>query len=158
MAACRLQDDVCTLLPNTPASEVTKEAILEVIRDSNPAIISAASEVPPLTYLMSLYWTIMTLMTVGYGDLSLPTPGSMLPYWILVLEIFTIMVFVPATTSRLQDTLKNQSPYRTKTYTKSSEETHIIICGSVVLDAMETFCKELFHNDHDNMKGQAVIV
>ena len=73
-------------------------------------------------------------------------------------QIIILLVLIPTIANKLQDTLRNQSPYRTKTYTKSSEETHVIVCGSVVLDAMETFCKELFHPDHDNMKGQAVIV
>ena len=72
MAECREQGDDC-ILPDTPASEVTKTTIVEAIRNSNPPIIGAEASVPPLTYLKSLYWTVMTLLTVGYGDLSLPS-------------------------------------------------------------------------------------
>lgn len=149
-------EDPCSLLPDVPAAEVTREAILDVVMREN--IIGPESDAPPLTFLKSLYWTVMTLLTVGYGDMSLPGGGSKIGYWILVVEIIALLVFVPTLLSKLGDTLKNQKPERTKTYTKSSEDTHIIVCGSVENDAMITFCKELFHDDHENKKGQAVII
>ena len=155
MAECP-EADPCKLLPEVPAAEVTREAILEVVKGNN--IIGPESDAPPLTFLKSLYWTVMTLLTVGYGDMDLPGGGSKIGYWILVVEIIALLVFVPTLLSKLGDTLKNQKPERTKTYTKSSEDTHIIVCGSVENDAMITFCKELFHDDHENKKGQAVII
>ena len=71
--ACQPNDDsvdYCALLPDTPASEVTKAKILKEISDKK--IIGPATSPPPLTYLKSLYWTVMTLLTVGYGDMNLP--------------------------------------------------------------------------------------
>ena len=104
MNSCWDNSDYCGLLPNTPASEVTKEIILQEIYDFN--IIGPETDPPPLTYLKSLYWTVMTLLTVGYGDMSLPgnddiQQNSNLGYWILVFEIMTILVAIPTTASSL---------------------------------------------------------
>ena len=73
MQACRdtrTNVDECRLLPATPASEVTKELIISTMIDTQ--YISPVQDVPPITYIKSIYWTVMTLLTVGYGDLSLP--------------------------------------------------------------------------------------
>ena len=92
----------------------------------------------------------MTLLTVGYGDLSI---NSKIGYFIVVIEIITVLVMIPTLVNRLTDTLKNQSTYRTQSYSKSSEETHVVVGGCIGNDAMKTFCRELFHDDHDTMKG-----
>ena len=70
MGRCSGLNDYCSLLPDTPASEVTKDLILKTIYDLE--IIGKETSPPPLTYLKSLYWTVMTLLTVGYGDMGLP--------------------------------------------------------------------------------------
>lgn len=53
---------------------------------------------------------------------------------------------------------RKQSKYRTSRYSNSSEETHVIVSGDITLQAMGTFCRELFHTEHQLMKGQAVII
>ena len=73
MRACldeRNNVDECRILPNTPSSEVTKELIITTMMEDK--FINPQQDVPPITYVKSIYWTVMTLLTVGYGDLNLP--------------------------------------------------------------------------------------
>ena len=106
-------------------------------------------------YAKSMYFMVITMTTVGYGEIN---PQSEYGQGFNILIMMATLIILPQQTSELLDLIKKQSKYRTMRYSKSSEETHIIITGDITLQAMGTFCRELFHPEHLQMKGQAVII
>mmetsp|Transcript_35561 Transcript_35561/g.34593 ORF Transcript_35561/g.34593 Transcript_35561/m.34593 type:complete len:466 (+) Transcript_35561:403-1800(+) len=107
-----------------------------------------------LTIDDTFYFTIVTLSTVGYGDINPnSTPGKM---FIIVIVIITI-VLIPKQTSELLRLMNMQSKYRRAPY-KYSEVRHIIVTGYVDLQALRNFCDELFHEDHGTLSTNAVIL
>mmetsp|Transcript_23048 Transcript_23048/g.28593 ORF Transcript_23048/g.28593 Transcript_23048/m.28593 type:complete len:91 (+) Transcript_23048:478-750(+) len=90
------------------------------------------------------------MTTVGYGDIN-PISDESKMFDCLIM-MFTLII-IPQQTGELLDLIRKQSKYRTKRYAKSSEESHIVVSGDITLQAMITFCRELFHPEHLMMKG-----
>ena len=106
-------------------------------------------------YLTSMYFMVITMTTVGYGEME---PNSNYGKMFDCLIMMATLIILPQQTTELLDLIKKQSKYRSMKYSKPSEETHIILTGDITLQAMGTFCRELFHPEHLQMKGQAVII
>lgn len=102
----------------------------------------------------SLYFLIVTLTTVGYGEI---TPFSIPGKLIIICIILITIVIVPKQIDDLMRLISMQSPYKKNTY-KSIEVRHIVVTGYVGLQAMKNFCEELFHKDHGDMFVNAVFV
>lgn len=51
-----------------------------------------------------------------------------------------------------------QSKYRRLDYKKSSDIEHVVIAGSVGIQAIKNFCTELFHEDHATSSTNAVLL
>ena len=51
-----------------------------------------------------------------------------------------------------------QSKYRRIDYKKSSDIEHVVITGSVGIQAIKNFCIELFHEDHASSSTNAVLL
>jgi hypothetical protein len=102
----------------------------------------------------SVYFVIVSLATVGYGD-EIPNTefGRII---VLFIIIFTI-VLIPAQTNELLRLIQIRSRYRRIEY-KSVDVRHIVVTGSVDLEALSNFCTELFHADHGNQATNAVII
>lgn len=92
----------------------------------------------------SVYFVIVTLATVGYGD---EIPMTEFGRVIVLIIIFLTIVLIPAQTNELLRLMSIRSRFRRTEY-KSLDIQHIVICGSVDLDALENFCQELYHPDH----------
>lgn len=95
------------------------------------------------------------MTTVGYGEIN---PESDYAKMFDCLIMMATLIIIPQQTGELLDLIRKQSKYRTKRYSRSNEEIHLILAGDITLQAMATFCKELFHPEHLMMKGQAVII
>lgn len=97
---------------------------------------------------------IVTLSTVGYGDISPKSiPGK---FFVLFIVVITIVI-IPKQTSELLRLMNMQSKYRRTTY-KSVEVRHIVLTGYVGIQALKNFCDELFHEDHGTQATNAVII
>ena len=106
-------------------------------------------------YVRSIYFMVITMTTVGYGEIN---PESHFAKIFNCLVMSATLIIIPQQTGELLELIRKQSKYRSRRYSKSSEESHIIITGDITLQAMGTFCRELFHPEHLMMKGQAVII
>lgn len=90
---------------------------------------------------MAVYFVVVTLLTVGYGDIIPNTTwGKLLVIFLVILTI----VLVPKQTNELLRLMNLQSRYRRTAY-KSVEVRHIMVTGYVGLQALKSFCDELFH-------------
>lgn len=92
----------------------------------------------------SVYFVIVSLATVGYGD---EIPQGAFGRVIVLFIIFFTIVLIPAQTNELLRLMQIRSRYRRTEY-KSLDMRHVVVCGYVDLEALSNFADELFHQDH----------
>ena len=92
-----------------------------------------------------VYMTVVTLATVGYGDI---TPKSEEGKVCVIILIIIVLIVIPKQTNELIRLMGLQSVYARNFYKWNPEVPHIIITGYVSVPALKNFCHELFHPDH----------
>jgi hypothetical protein len=102
------------------------------------------SDMSFLQFHDSVYFVIVSLATVGYGD---EIPQTEFGRVIVLFIIFFTIVLIPAQTNELLRLMQIRSRYRRTEY-KSIDIRHLVVCGSVHLEALSNFSNELFHPDH----------
>ena len=112
--------------------------------------------VQPYTFHVTLYFTTVTLSTVGYGEIyPLTDFGRM---FILVIILYAIVIKIPSQTTDLVRLMGMKSVYERNLYNPNSEIPHVIITGHVTLSGLENVSLELFHQDHGSLERHAVIL
>jgi len=97
-----------------------------------------------LTYFDAFYFIIVTVSTVGYGDIS---PTTMYSRIVVLVFIVASLVIIPMQVNKLQVLISMRSPYRNP-YKAIVNENHVILCGHVNdKGKLEQFFKEFFHPD-----------
>jgi hypothetical protein len=102
-----------------------------------------------------IYFTVVTLATVGYGDVTPKSEEGRLCVIILIIIVLTV---IPKQTNELIRLMGLQSVYARDFYKWNPEVPHIIVCGYVSVPALKNFCNELFHPDHGNQDKNAIII
>lgn len=102
-----------------------------------------------------IYFVVVTLATVGYGDV---VPESEEGRVCVIGLIILVLVLIPKQTKELIHLMGMQSKYARALYKSNAEVPHIIVCGHVGVAALKNFCAELFHQDHGNQDRNAIIL
>ncbi len=96
-----------------------------------------------LDFINSIYFTVSTVATVGFGDvvpLSVPGKGM------VVIMLCFIITVVSQKLSAITLLMSKQSKYERLEYSFSAP--HVIVCGGIDTNHLATFLRELFHKDH----------
>jgi hypothetical protein len=102
-----------------------------------------------------IYFILVTISTVGYGDIVPYTIAAKVV--VMALVLFTL-ILIPKQTNDLVQLMGAQTEYARKTYKASKDVFHIILTGDITLDSLKSFCEELFHQDHGSQYRHAVII
>jgi hypothetical protein len=110
----------------------------------------------PFQYTEWAYFTVYVVATVGYGDLSAgTTPGR---YAVMSIVAFAVFM-VPQMTSELLELMNMRTIYSRMSYVpKGKSSQHIVICGDMRSMSIDEFFGELFHEDHENIDLNAVLL
>ena len=107
-----------------------------------------------LNFMDSLYFVVVTLLTVGYGEITpLSYRGKLIVIVIMVLTI----VLIPRQSTELIRLMGMQSQYRRNSF-RSPDSNHVLVAGNISVNSMKSFLLELFHEDHSNPRGAAIVL
>ena len=102
-----------------------------------------------------LYFSIVTLTTVGYGDIM---PKEILSkITVIIISIF-MLFYVPQQIDKLLTLLNNQTIYERKRYIFTENVPFVVLIGDIQLESLKSFCQEYFHKDHGDNLRQIVIL
>ena len=101
------------------------------------------------------YYLVVTVTTVGYGDI---TPDTTIgKFWAMTIILFAI-IYIPQQTNDLIEKMARYSIYSRLHYNPRSHNKHVLICGDFKSISLQEFFSELFHEDHENLNLNAVIL
>ena len=110
---------------------------------------------PEITYLEAIYFLVVTLATVGYGDV---TPLSDISRTGVTLFMLFFAYFLPKNTQKLIRLSKQVSRYKYTRYKPKYGTNHVVVCGDVRPAALSDFLQELLHPDHGRLHFNVVIL
>lgn len=113
------------------------------------------AHVQDLPFHTWMYYTVVTICTVGYGDIS---PSSTLGRFACMFIILFAIVYLPQQTNELIEKMSIFSVYARRNYVPIGQAKHVIICGDLRTTFLLEFFSELFHEDHENMNLNAVVL
>jgi hypothetical protein len=102
-----------------------------------------------------MYYMVVTSAAVGYGDIS---PKSTVGRTFGIFLIFFSVITIPQLTNELIEKMNRYSIYSRLQYTVQGYNKHVIICGDLKSTSLHEFFSELFHEDHENMNLNCVIL
>ena len=104
-----------------------------------------------LSFFDTFYYIIITLSTIGYGDIVLRNDYSKAA---IIFFIIASVVLIPMRLSELQMLLSLTNPYA-KPYRSQTNDSHVIVTGHTSdKKKMENFLKEFFHPDRTEKDGE----
>lgn len=108
-----------------------------------------------LTFDLAFYYMVITMATVGYGDIYPDTS------WMrLVIGIFVIISIITITkqTSELNDLIKLNSEYQVA-YRQTKGHKHCVLSGFFTKTSLIKFLNEFYHIDHkDNSENTKIVI
>ena len=108
-----------------------------------------------LKFHSSLYFVVVTLSTVGYGDII---PESALGQVMVIFIIAVTIAIIPRQTNELLRFMAMQSVFARQKYKANTEVPFILVTGEFNLESLKNFSTELFHKDHGNMTKNIVML
>ena len=99
------------------------------------------------TFFECMYFCVVTITTVGYGDISPKSSAGML---IVSVFIIVAIVTVPIITGKCVEAMNLQNSYQRDSY-RSGENgpmDHVLVCGCVSEKGVRTFFSEFYHEDN----------
>jgi hypothetical protein len=75
-----------------------------------------------------------------------------------MMVILFAIVYLPQQTNELIDKMTIFSVYARRSYVPIGQAKHVVICGDIRTTFLEEFFCELFHEDHENINLNAVVL
>jgi len=102
-----------------------------------------------------IYYTVVSITTTGYGDISPQTEYGQI---LFIIFFLSLMVVLPSRVQELQKMSSLTSTFGRIVYDRDQNKQHFIVVGDADPSAMETFLSECFHGDHGKQDTEIVIL
>ena len=108
-----------------------------------------------LTFHKLIYFVIVTLSTVGYGDI---VPHSIIGHFLSICLFVFAIILIPKQTNELIGLMDMQKVYQRAKYKSSKKTEHLVLTGFLNTLDLKNFFKELYHQDHGKKEIISVIL
>ncbi len=99
----------------------------------------------PYKFHTWMYYVVVTIATIGYGDISpMTTPGRVAA----MIMILYSMVVIPEKINKLLEQMTLSSRFARAAFVPRWLSNHVVVCGYCHSVSLRTFFEELFHDDH----------
>ncbi|CAH8532277.1 unnamed protein product [Schistosoma turkestanicum] len=116
--------------------------------------VNAYNVSQPLPYTTALYYVIVTMSTVGYGDI---VPQTYLGRAFISLFILFALATFASAIPEIVDMFFNVSKY-SGVYQKPEGKSHIVVCGDITTDSVRTFLSDFLHEDRQRSDVEVVFI
>ncbi|ESO05600.1 hypothetical protein HELRODRAFT_119046, partial [Helobdella robusta] len=107
-----------------------------------------------LSYWDCVYFTLVTMSTVGYGDISCVTPfGRIFMVFFILGALAMFASFIP----EIMDIIGTRRKY-SGSYKKEHGKRHIVLCGHITFESVSNFMSDFLHKDREDVDVQLVIM
>ncbi|XP_042209862.1 calcium-activated potassium channel slowpoke-like isoform X3 [Homarus americanus] len=108
----------------------------------------------PLSYWTCVYFLIVTMSTVGYGDVYCHTVfGRTFLVFFLLVGLAVFASWIPEIT----EIVGNRSKYGGE-YKRSHGRRHIVVCGHITYESVSHFLKDFLHEDREDVDVEVVFL
>ncbi|XP_076854751.1 calcium-activated potassium channel subunit alpha-1-like [Brachyhypopomus gauderio] len=104
---------------------------------------------PPhfLTYFECVYFLVVTISTVGYGDVQISTTFGR---FFIIVFISTALGMFASYVPEVIEIIANRKRFE-GSYRNTSGVTHVVVCGHITLNTASAFMKEFLHEDRGDV-------
>lgn len=107
-----------------------------------------------LTYWECMYFLLVTMSTVGYGDVGAKTVlGKIFIVLFIMISIGMFASWIP----EISDILGRRQKYG-GCYKKERGKKHIVVCGHITFDSVSNFLKDFLHKDREDVDVEIVFI
>ncbi|XP_077087006.1 calcium-activated potassium channel subunit alpha-1a-like isoform X15 [Siphateles boraxobius] len=108
----------------------------------------------PLTYWECVYLLMVTMSTVGYGDVCAKTTlGRLFMVFFILGGLAMFARYVP----EIAALILNRKKYG-GSYNSTRGRKHIVVCGHITLESVSNFLKDFLHKDRDDVNVEIVFL
>uniref|UniRef100_A0A672P278 Calcium-activated potassium channel subunit alpha-1 n=1 Tax=Sinocyclocheilus grahami TaxID=75366 RepID=A0A672P278_SINGR len=108
----------------------------------------------PLSYWECVYLLMVTMSTVGYGDVCAKTTlGRLFMVFFILGGLAMFARYVP----EIAALILNRKKYG-GSYNSTQGRKHIVVCGHITLESVSNFLKDFLHKDRDDVNVEIVFL
>ncbi|NXC43431.1 KCMA1 protein, partial [Penelope pileata] len=116
-----------------------------VENNGDPWVQPANSQ--PLTYFKCMYLVIVTMSTVGYGDIVVQTTsGRSFIFFFIIGGLVLFANLIPEFVEIVESHKRYKSSYQVM-----SGKNYIVVCGNITLESVTTFLQDFLRQDKGNV-------
>eukprot|EP00935_MAST-01C_sp_MAST-1C-sp1_P001034 g1034.t1 len=108
----------------------------------------------PLAFHDAFYFSIVTLSTVGYGDMS---PTQTLGRMVMCILITLTFTLLPVEMGKLATLMEMRSKYAGKAKL-GKNSIHVVLCCDENCTGVDSFLQQFFHEDHGLLHSHMVVL
>nr|XP_006821707.1 PREDICTED: calcium-activated potassium channel subunit alpha-1-like [Saccoglossus kowalevskii] len=112
------------------------------------------SNAQPLTYWECCYLLMVTMSTVGYGDIYAETTmGRLFMTFFIMLGLAMFASYVP----EIMELIGGRRKYG-GSYNGEGGKKHVVLCGHITYGSVSNFIKDFLHKDRDDVNVEVVLL
>ncbi|XP_022111762.1 calcium-activated potassium channel subunit alpha-1-like isoform X3 [Acanthaster planci] len=142
-----------SLLTIVAGAWLTSAGIYHLVENSGDPWINFNNS-QSLTYGQCIYITVVTMSTVGYGDL---TPKTTCGTIFIIFFILGVLAIFASALPEIVEIVGKGNKY-SGVYEPVKGKKHIVVCGHITYDSVSNFLKDFLHIDRDVVNVNIVLL